>query len=207
MFIEKPASKKSLSFRKSIYGSGINDAWYMIEYKDRTGKRTMCPYYRVWTNMIERCYSKKLHKINPTYSGCTVSKEWLIFSTFKEWMTSQDWQVKELDKDIITPGNKQYAPVFCLFVDQKINKLLISCNSSRGYFPRGVTFHKPNNKFQARCRAYGGSKNLGSFNSSEEASLAYKKFKSKHILEVAEEYKNEPRLYEALKNHARLMLL
>ena len=41
----------------------------------------------------------------------------------------------------------------------------------------------------------------------EEAHEAYKQFKSKHILEVAESYKNESRLYEALKNHARLMLL
>ena len=207
MFIKQPATKKSLAFRKPILGVGTNDSWYMIEYINMDGKRITCPYYRVWTNMLERCFSKKLHALHPSYSDCSTTKEWLLFSTFRLWMEKQNWKDKQLDKDIISYGNKKYAPHLCLFVDSHINTLLINCSRSRGDLPQGVIYRKPNNKFQARCRVFGKSKNIGSYNTSEEASEAYKIFKSNHISSVAEQYKSEPRLYEALKNHARLMLL
>ena len=63
--------------RSLICGVGVNDANYAT-----SGKR-MCPFYRRWINMLERCYSEKFQEKNPTYRGCSVCEEWLTFSNFK----------------------------------------------------------------------------------------------------------------------------
>jgi len=206
-FIEIPATKNSLSNRKALMGVGVNDAPYMVRYTDANGNRLLCPYYTRWADMIKRCYSRKHLDVNPTYIGCSVNNSWLIFSTFKSWMVTQDWHNKSLDKDLIIYGNKTYSPNTCLFVDQTINTLMGNHGRARGIYPQGVTFFKALGKFHSKCQSYGKSNHLGFHDTIEEASNAYKQFKSKHILEVAEEYKNEPRLYEALKNHARIILL
>jgi len=207
MFIEKPASKNSLTLRKSVFGVGINDAPYLSHYTDENGKRFRCPYYVAWSSMIRRCYSKKSYIKNPTYINCSVSKAWLLFSNFREWMITQNWKGRALDKDILKQGNKIYSPDYCLFVPQSLNNLLLDRGSLRGDYPIGVRFCKRDKLIYAYCGVYGKPTHLGCFKTPEEASTAYKQFKSKHILEVAEEYKNEPRLYEALKNHSRMMLL
>ena len=75
-----------------VYGAGINDADYVvvklgtIEVNGvRKRKRVWyCPYYRVWTHMLERCYSDKYQDRKPTYKGCSVSEEWLRFSNFRQ---------------------------------------------------------------------------------------------------------------------------
>jgi hypothetical protein len=119
-FIEKPASKKSIAFRKPVHGVGINDADYEI-HPTINGKKAMCKYYRSWHSMLERCYSKKVQARQPAYKGCTVCDEWLTFSNFKSWMIKQEWQGKALDKDIRVKGNKVYSPETCMFVTAKEN--------------------------------------------------------------------------------------
>jgi 7,8-dihydro-6-hydroxymethylpterin-pyrophosphokinase len=54
----------------------------------------------------------------------TVTPEWWSRRAFTEWMRGQEWQGRQLDKDILWPGNKIYAPDKCLFVPQEINNLL-----------------------------------------------------------------------------------
>lgn len=94
-----PASKRSLSLRRKILGVAINDAEYVVTAKV-DGVKISCPYYKVWANMLQRCYNKKEQERYPNYAGCTVCDEWLTFSTFKSWMERQDWRGKHLDKDI-----------------------------------------------------------------------------------------------------------
>lgn len=91
--------------KKTIYGVGTNDANYLV-----VNKGVRCPYYKKWSSMLERCFSKSLHKKHPTYIGCTVCNEWLLFSNFRSWMMKQEWVGMELDKDIISIGNKKYCP-------------------------------------------------------------------------------------------------
>ena len=100
-----PAGKLSISMRKPVYGVGINDAQYKIKPKVG-GKRIECPYYRRWLNMLERCYDARLKERCPTYVGCYVSDEWLLFSNFRAWMCKQDWVGLYLDKDILVSYNK-----------------------------------------------------------------------------------------------------
>lgn len=119
-FVEIPSNNQSLANRKPVYGHGVNDADY-VTCSTVNGKRVMCPIYRSWTNMLERCYGEKYQERRPTYIGCTVCNEWLTFSVFKSWMVTQDWTGKELDKDIRIKGNKTYSPETCCFVTTKEN--------------------------------------------------------------------------------------
>lgn len=121
-FVEIPSNNKSLANRKPVYGHGVNDADYVIERRIN-GKRVGCPIYRTWANMLERCYSDKFHVRQSTYIGCEVCDEWLTFSNFKRWMMVQDWQGKQLDKDIRVKGNKIYSPNTCLFVTKAENTI------------------------------------------------------------------------------------
>ena len=119
-FPEVPANKLSLAMRKSVCGVGINDADYMVS-QIVNGKQVACPIYRSWANMLERCYFRKFQDKNPTYADCKVCDGWLTFSNFRAWMLTQDWQGKELDKDIKIKGNKVYSPSSCSFVTTKEN--------------------------------------------------------------------------------------
>ena len=60
-----------------------------------------CPIYGRWVRMFERCYSKKFHRINPTYIGCTVSDEFKDYSKWREWYDNYQYKHDgwHLDKD------------------------------------------------------------------------------------------------------------
>ena len=111
---------------KLVYGVGINDADYRVQEKitvvDEDGKKKqklvwICPFYEKWKPMLRRCYSAKYQEVRPTYIGCSVSEDWLRFSTFKAWMAAQDWEGMEIDKDILFPNNKIYSPETCVFIN------------------------------------------------------------------------------------------
>lgn len=155
--------------------------------------------------MLCRCYSHKYQEKKPTYIGCYVCEEWLSFSNFKEWFDNNYREGYQLDKDILVKGNKIYSPETCCFVPQEINQLLIKCNGSRGQHPLGVSYHSQLNKFQVRMRISNIGKNLGLFNTANEAFQAYKTAKEAHIKEVATEYytkgKINERVYQALMKY------
>lgn len=205
-FNEKAASKRSLSLRKSVCGVGVNDAWYITQYKDEEGKLTMCPYYRKWFDMLRRCYSERFHEGQHTYRGCSVSSGWLLFSNFRLWMEQQDWEGKQLDKDILVVGNKVYSEYTCIFVSSGINSLLSSCGAVRGECSQGVSLYKKANKYRAYCRINGMLKHLGYFISEAQAEEAYCEFKSANILRMSNqpEAASQPRLQEGLLRHAKV---
>lgn len=184
MFKEIPVTKMSLSKRKLVFGVGVNDADYLT-MQLTNGKQVKCPFYDRWVGMIKRCYSPIFHKRRPTYKGCSVCDEWLIFSNFKDWMIKQDWQGKHLDKDILVQGNKIYSSKTCLFVSSVVNGLIIDQEKNRGEYPKGVSFHKKSGKYQASCDYHEKQKYLGLYDSPQEASDVYIDFKKKYILEIA----------------------
>jgi hypothetical protein len=159
-----------------VYGHGINDNFYPTQV-EIDGKKKVCPLYRKWTGMLERVFSDKYHSIHPTYIGCTIAKEWLIFSVFREWLEGQDWKGKELDKDILTEGNKHYSPEMCVLVDHATNKLLTDRVRDRGKYPVGVNYHKGikgKKNFVARCNHGDIRAPLGVYFNPEDAHAAYK---------------------------------
>ncbi len=199
-FIEVPANKASLAQRKLVYGIGINDADYNI----KSGSNR-CPFYEKWMHMLQRCYSEKYQETRLTYKLCSVCNKWLTFSNFKTWMIEQDWKDKELDKDILIPGNKQYGPDTCLFVSRQVNGLLVDCRETRGEYPQGVNLFKRDNKFRAMCQINGRRKFLGYYGTPEEAASVYNHAKAKEIRRVAH-LQTDIRIKNGLLRHAELRL-
>ena len=190
------ASIKARKRKKLICGVGINDADYQVKPLVN-GVRLICPFYSTWVRMLERCYSSKFHKTRPTYIGCSVSSEWLIFSQFKAWMEKQDFNGKQLDKDLLVANNRIYGPDYCLFVTARINTMLNNNAASRGDYAIGVDFHNGNKKFRSRYRTVTKHITIGYFNTEQEAHQAYLKYKKQVIIETALE-QDDIRLKDAL---------
>ena len=200
------ASKLSLSLRKLVRGVGINDAEYKTSYRDNKGKTYKCPYYERWKSMVERGYSEKYKETRTTYKDVTICEEWHTFSNFRSWMEKQDWEGKQLDKDIILPNNKVYSPQTCVFVSSQVNTLLSDNGKSRGKYKQGVSFRKATGKFQAQCKnGAGKQKKLGYFPTEDLAYEAYVHYKYNLILKVAAE-QEDIRVKNGLLLHAQLLL-
>lgn len=164
--------------RKLLFGVGINDADYPVRTKVG-GKYIICPFYSRWMKVLSRCYSKKLHLVNPTYADCSICEEWFLFSSFKGWMEDQDWEGKQLDKDIIVPNNKVYSPDTCAFIDQALNKFFKNSTSTRGSYPQGVCWSRTNKKFSSQVKVSGETTCLGHYDNVSEAEIAYLSIKCK----------------------------
>lgn len=179
-----------MSKTKLIFGVGKNDASYPVN-PNVDGTRVMCPYYQTWHSMLERCFSARLQAKRPTYVGCTVCEDWLLFSNFRKWMETQDWKGKHLDKDILFVGNKYYSPETCVFVTPQVNTFLLDCTASRGKHMLGVCWIERDKKFSARCRDGKKSISLGNHHTELAAHLAWKECKHKVACELAKEQSDE----------------
>lgn len=190
-----------------VCGVGVNDADYQThisKYATENGKRKkvwhwVCPFYAVWHNMLKRCYSEKYKDRWQTYKNKTVCSEWLYFMNFKRWMEEQDWEGKQLDKDLLYPGNVIYSPEACIFISGTVNTFIVTQENRRGDFPIGVSFHKPTRKFSAYCGNPFTKKveNLGSYLTPEEAHAAWKRRKLELAVKLAE-IQDNPRVAKAL---------
>lgn len=193
---------------KLVCGVGVNDVDYVVKVSETVGyidgKQKhrlvwMCPFYLKWRDMLKRCYSTKLHDRQPTYIDCTVVEEWKTFSVFRAWMQQQDWEGNQLDKDLLFPGNKEYGPNACVFVSRVVNSFMTERDADRGEYPIGVSWHKSNNKFQARCNNPFTKKLefLGYFTCPYEAHKVWLKRKQELAILLAAE-QTDARIAEAL---------
>lgn len=196
-----PVSKK-----RPIYGVGINDVDYEITVTERiNGKRKItwiCPYYRKWVAVLERCFSEKYHTKRPTYTNCTIQEEWKYLSNFIKWVDSQpnkDWQNCDLDKDILVEGNKLYSENTVVFVSRQINTFLLDCGTKQRL--TGWTKNKKSGKIIARCRnpITGKKESLGNFADFTSAHLAWKLRKHELACQLAD-LQDDYRIAEALRN-------
>ena len=183
MFIEKPVSSKAINHRKLVFGVGINDSEYLVSYINSSGKKIHCPYYVKWHSMVRRCHSDYARGKNESYDECGMCNDWLLFSVFKAWMEKQEWQGKELDKDILFQGNKTYSPITCTFVSSEVNSATCKEKVKNSQLPAGVC--AKGNKYQARCSIGKKRVYLGRFLSIEEASYAYITAKTNNIKDIA----------------------
>lgn len=182
---------------KKIYGIGINDADYPVhkfEYtQDDKGNVKMskriwtCPFYEVWRDMLKRCYSTKDQERNPAYIGTSVCKEWHLFSNFKSWMEMQDWYDKQLDKDLLVKGNREYNPERCIFIPNELNQFFKERSNDRGPYPLGVTYHHSTGKYYARCSDPFLNKrvSLGIYSDVNKAHEAWRQYKHSLALKYA----------------------
>ncbi|AGG57925.1 hypothetical protein VPBG_00153 [Vibrio phage helene 12B3] len=163
---------------KLIYGMAVNDANYKLSKRKRLSngvckKVWECPFYSKWVGMLTRCYSKAEHKRRPSYSDCTVCKDWLLFSNFKKWMEKEDWLGKDLDKDLFGKGNKEYSPLTCVFISPELNSFLGLNPSKRGNLPLGVSFNVKKDRYRSRIKLEGKENHLGTYDTILEAHYAW----------------------------------
>ena len=190
----------------SVYGVGILGTKYSISEYGRDTKE-----YVLWNNMLMRCYSDTYQKKQPTYKDCEVSENFKSFEYFYEWCHKQigfgndgNGNPFQLDKDLLTKGNKVYSESTCIFLPQEINSLLIKREASRGEHLIGVYYHKRDKAFVAQVgKSKGKRERLGSFKTEIEAFNAYKVAKESFIKEQANNWKSQidERAYSALMNY------
>lgn len=169
--------------RKLVYGVGINDV--MIPYF--TGTRT----WRTWSGIIRRTDNRDPKWINKqnkqSYVDCTLDPRWYKLSVFKEWIEQwDDFENKEVDKDILIPGNKIYGPDTCLMVRPIVNAWFKP--TIKGDLPRGVCWNsswrrgKSPNPYRTQITPIGGKRtSLGCYDTVEEASAVFEKSRKEQI--------------------------
>ena len=171
-------------------------------FKEYGGSGNKIAY--TWNGMLKRCYDEKEIKKHPTYRDCEVCEEWHNFQNFAKWYNENyyeiDGEIMCLDKDILFKNNKVYSPKTCIFVPERINSLFVKCNSKRGNYPIGVSWHKQKQKYVARLWTKEKRVWLGLFDTPEDAFCTYKEAKEKYIKQVADEYKDRipKKLYDAM---------
>lgn len=164
----------------------INDADYPITITV-DGKRVRCPFHARWSNLTGRV----LNVYDRSYDSSQIVEDWLTFSNFKAWMEQQDWEGKELDKDILVKGNQVYGPDTCVFVPRRLNTLLNTQRLINKNSLLGVNYSKPSkdminslskpwraqvSSFDQRQQLY-----LGCYATQEEAHYVWQIAKSKEL--------------------------
>ena len=187
-------------FSPSVYEMGIIGLTSTVNEKGKQLDSYCC-----WVAMLSRCYSDKLHILQPTYLECNTCKEWLNYGSFAKWYNKNFYEIENqkmcLDKDILFKGNKVYSPETCVFAPNDINVLFTKHDAKRGNYPIGVTYLKKNNKYRARCKyGKGESIYLGQYNTPNEAFYIYKDYKEGVVKAIADKYKNKipQNLYDAM---------
>lgn len=173
----------------TVYGVGMCGNKYPTQYNNNDTRE-----YITWHGMLERCFYEKRKIEYPTYKNAMCCDEWLNRDNFEEWLRCQINYDKflngnfALDKDILFKGNKLYSPDTCCLVPEYVNTLFVKRDNDRGDLPIGVT-KNGDNKFRARCNnplIENHEVHIGTFNTTEEAFYAYKKYKESLIKEIAE---------------------
>lgn len=186
-------------FSPSVAGIGFIGDTHVTEKAHSKGGS-----YRVWADMIKRCYDKVRYPKYENYDDCSVCNEWLCYANFEKWYNKNHYNVDDevmcIDKDILVKGNKIYSPDTCIFVPQRINKLFVKSTSARGEYPIGVSYNKALERFTASVKN-GYGKTLVTYHSTpEEAFYSYKEMKEEMIKKFADEYKDKipQKLYDAM---------
>ncbi len=184
-------------FDKNVYGIGYIG---LGEHAVKVGTEKT-QEYRVWHEMIARCYSKESKTKYLSYYDITkVCEEWKCYQRFADWYSENKYECGELlhlDKDILYPDNKIYSPYTCLLVPQRINMIFSNKPNTRG-LPNGVVRAK-----DGRYSTIFNKKNYGTYDTIEEAFAVYAREKERIVREVADEYKNiiPQKVYDTLYNY------
>ena len=162
---------------KLVYGFGTNDSPAPVRVNGKT-----IPSYKRWQNMLQRCYCPKFLALNPTYVGCSVHEDWLLFSNFQRFFDKNYIQGYQLDKDLLIHGNREYSEGACVFVPQWLNPFVNEKEGARGKYLIGASLLECG-KFVSQCRNPITKKpeTLGRFLTEQEAHDTWKNRKAEHV--------------------------
>ena len=184
----------------SVLGVGTVDVCFQIS----VGRKHIWQY-KMWSNMLMRCFGNKYKQEHPSYRDVTCCKEWLSFATFVEWVNKQVGYSRlkpyfDLDKDILKVGNKEYCPECCSIVPTEINLLFTTGKATRGDLPIGVYYNKESGNYAAQIRRFGVLNTIGRYDTVQEAFDNYKVAKEKHVKVVTKTHRDSlrPDVYAAL---------
>lgn len=173
-----------------MYGRGyIGQGKYLPTYNKKSTKAR-----DAWSRMFDRCYNPNYILLYPTYNEAEVCEEWYNFQNFAEWFYQNEYDVGdqslEVDKDWLSVGNKLYCPEKCCLAPNIINTCILTHKKIKYLdLPVGVS-PTASGRYKARCSYYGERKDLGTYNTIQEAEQAYWQFKIKYVEQLAQEYKN-----------------
>ena len=153
-----------------------------IEHGDSKKSSEYNRLYIIWMGIANRC------KFKEHYKDIERCPEWDDYLTFKEWSLDNGYSNNlTIDRK---NGVGNYTPENCRWVTMQVqadNQRLISKSNTSGY--RGVT--QRGSKYEANLKVKGKTKYLGTFDTKEEAALAYN--------EALEEYGYEHRPRNKIK--------
>jgi len=163
--------------------------------------------YSIWNGIYIRCY-----KENNGSFMCDLWKN--DKDSFAEWWSSEyyecDGESMAVDKDLLFPGNKEYAPDKCCILPQTLNTMLSNCKkhrlpkwkSAKMDLPLGVRYDSNMKMYYGEIKLYGHDEviRLSYWETPGEAFEEYKRHKQADILIMADKYKNKvpKKVYDAL---------
>lgn len=180
----------------------LKDGNYMVNYIKPTDNEKQSRYY----NMMTRCYNSNYYNKSLNYKGCKVCSEWQDRQNFYDWMDNNFYAIPnkdgisekiELDKDLLIPSNKIYAPDRCLFLPKEIN------NTVGSYIP---SLLKTDDGYLLRNPAY--AKSIGEYPNKEDIVKEFSLKKSNELIQLAEKYKNyiPTKVYDAIIDASEIIL-
>ena len=229
-FLEKPEGcnriwhidrdKNNCYYRNLIWVSNEEyiDLEREIVYVEELGRQQQyIPYitlksntaYSIWNGIYNRCY-----KGDKAYDGSFMCDLWRYNKdSFAEWWSSEyyecDGESMAVDKDLLFPGNKEYAPDKCCIIPQTLNTMLSNCKKHRSMWesarmdlPLGVRYDSSMKMYYGEFKPCGHDEviRLSYWKTPEEAFEEYKRHKQADILIMADKYKNKvpKKVYDAL---------
>ena len=158
--------------------------------------------YSIWSGINNRCYCFN----NRTYENAYMCDLWKNSKdSFAEWYYANyyecDGESMAVDKDLLCPGNKEYAPDKCCIIPQTINTMLSNCKKhiftvwwkNNNNLPLGVRYDSMREKYYGQIKLLGRNEVIGlsCWDTPEEAFAEYKIIKEADIKLLAAQYKNK----------------
>lgn len=162
--------------------------------------------YQTWIDIFKRT-SRDYQEANPSYIGVRITDEWYNFQYFKDWFLynisllnpNRNLYRYQIDKDLYQwetlSEYKIYGPNTCCILPKLINTTLVA--QYHGPLPPGVRYK--GNKFSSEIEKYGNWFYVGTFETKEEAFLAYKEAKESYLRELADIFYNDNAITEKTK--------
>ena len=127
---------------------------------------------------------------------------WLTYSNFYKWAKPIYKLGDTLDKDLLEEGNNTYSPETCLLVNRHVNSFILKPQK----IPKNkvTTYKNRNDRYISTCNVptfidYHTTNYIGSFDSEQEANLAWK-LKKHEYANVLADLQTDPRLAKIIRS-------